>query len=139
MKMRKEPLLAHRIRRPPKEGWSWIDRRFLRDHAPALERDAVFLYFFLAAVSDKYGLSFYGEPAIGAQLRVAGPAVARARDELAGRDLIAYRRPLYQVLSLPPPVGASRSSAEPGALSDILRSLVQTRFQQTPPERRIIE
>ena len=26
-------LVPTRLRRPPQTGWSWVDRRFLRDHA----------------------------------------------------------------------------------------------------------
>ena len=52
----KKLLVPARVRRPPKEGFSWIDRRFLREHAAKLTGDAVMLYFFLAAVSDQHGL-----------------------------------------------------------------------------------
>ena len=54
-------LVPARLRRPPKTGWSWVDRRFLREHTAHLSRDAVLLYFFLCAVADKHGLSFYGD------------------------------------------------------------------------------
>ena len=58
----KHLLVADRVRRPPREGFSWVDRRFLRDFASRLSGDAVFLYFFLAAVSDKHGLSLTATP-----------------------------------------------------------------------------
>ena len=32
----KHILVPDRVRRPPADGWSWIDRRFLREHAPRL-------------------------------------------------------------------------------------------------------
>jgi len=32
---------------PPTDGWSWIDRRFLREHAGRLSHEAIVLYFFL--------------------------------------------------------------------------------------------
>ena len=60
----KQILLPDRVRRPPAEGWSWIDRRFLREHASRLSHNAILLYFFLVAVSDKHGLSFYGDATI---------------------------------------------------------------------------
>ena len=72
MTVRKKIIVRGRVRKPPKEGWSWIDRRFLRDHAPSLSRDAMSLYFFLAAVSDKDGLSYYSETNIAARLRMEG-------------------------------------------------------------------
>ncbi len=97
----KQVLLPHRVRRPPTDGWSWIDRRFVREFAPRLSQEAILLYFFLAAVSDKDGLSFYREATIAVRLRMSEAGVVRARDELVATDLVAYRAPLVQVLSLP--------------------------------------
>ena len=94
-------LVPDRVRRPPREGWSWIDRRFLREHAPRLSHEAIVLYFFLAAVSDKDGLSFYGDASIALRLRMSETVVVAAHDELVAADLLAYRVPLAQVLSLP--------------------------------------
>ena len=54
----KRLLVPERLRRPPATGWSWIDRRFLHEHAERLSRDAVLLYLFLSAAADKSGLSF---------------------------------------------------------------------------------
>jgi hypothetical protein len=45
-KIQKRLLLPNRVRRPPEDGFSWVDRRFLQDYAPRLSRDAVLLYFF---------------------------------------------------------------------------------------------
>jgi hypothetical protein len=59
------------------------------------------LYFFLAAVSDKDGLSFYSDASIAVRLRMTEAVVVAARDELVREDLVAYRAPLVQVLSLP--------------------------------------
>lgn len=101
MAPKKRILLPHRLRRPPAEGWSWIDRRFLREHADALSRDAVLLYLFLAAVSDRHGLSYYGDSAVSARLRLRTASVAGAREEILRHDLIAYEAPLYQLLSIP--------------------------------------
>jgi len=97
----KQILVANRVRRPPRDGWSWIDRRFVREHASRLSHEAILLYFFLAAVSDKDGLSFYGDASIAVRLRMPEPVVVAARDELVAEDLVAYRVPLTQVLSLP--------------------------------------
>jgi hypothetical protein len=97
----KHLLVVDRVRRPPREGFSWVDRRFVRDFASRLSGDAVFLYFFLAAVSDKQGLSFYGDATLAVRLRIREEAVVAARDELIVHDLVAYQAPLTQVLSLP--------------------------------------
>jgi len=98
----KRLLVPDRVRRPPTEGFSWVDRRFLRDFAAQLSGDAVFLYFFLAAVSDRQGLSFYHDATLAVRLRIREEAVVAARDELVTHDLVAFQAPLTQVLSLPP-------------------------------------
>lgn len=110
--IQKRILVPERLRRPPATGWSWVDRRFLSEHAERLSRDAVSLYFFLCAAADKHGLSFYGDGTLSARLRLAPAAVDQAREELLARDLIAYQPPLTQVLALPP--NGVRRQAEPG-------------------------
>jgi hypothetical protein len=105
-------LVPARLRRPPATGWSWVDRRFVREHAAHLSRDAVLLYFFLCAVADKHGLSFYGDGTLAALLRMSRPALIQARDELIARDLIAHETRFTQVLFLPP--AGQRRHYEPG-------------------------
>ena len=123
--IQKRILVAERLRRPPATGWSWLDRRFLREHGDALSRDAVLLYLFLAAVSDRHGLSFYSDNTLSSRLRLATPALEHARQELLERDLIAHELPLVQVLSLPT-LGVSRRP-EPGQgliqLGELLRQV----------------
>ena len=101
MTIQKRVLIADRVRRPPADGFSWLDRRFLREFAARLSGEAIFLYFFLAAVSDKQGLSFYADSTIAVRLRMSEGILVRAREELIDFDLIAYQPPLTQVLSLP--------------------------------------
>jgi hypothetical protein len=108
----KRILLADRLRRPPATGWSWVDRRFLREHGDYLSRDATLLYLFLAAVADRHGLSFYSDHTLSSRLHLSPQAVAQARQELLDRDLIAQQLPLVQVLSLP--AAAVSRRAEPG-------------------------
>jgi hypothetical protein len=122
----KHILVADRLRRPPPTGWSWVDRRFVREHGDYLSGEAVLLYFFLAAVADRHGLSFYSDSTLSSRLRLSQPVLVRAREELLDRDLIAQQLPLVQVLSLPSP-GVSRRP-EPGQglmmLGDVLRQAV---------------
>jgi hypothetical protein len=120
--IQKQVLVPGRVRRPPTDGWSWIDRRFLREHAPRLSHEAILVYFFLAAVSDKDGLSFYGDASIAVRLRMSETAVVRARDELLAADLVAYRAPLVQVLSLPQAMVQHRAGGM-ARFGEILRSL----------------
>src|SRR4029077_3639260 len=120
-------LVPARLRRPPPTGWSWVDRRFVREHAARLSRDAVLLYFFLAAVADQHGLAFYGDGTLATLLRMPLPALVQARDELLAQDLIAHEARFTQVLSLPPPRDQRRRS-EPGGglmhLGEILRQAI---------------
>jgi len=97
----KRILVADRVRQPPSAGFSWIDRRFLHEFAGRLSNDAIVLYFFLAAVSDKHGLSYYSDTTLALRLRVGEAAILQAREELVTYDLVAYQAPLTQVLSLP--------------------------------------
>lgn len=120
--IQKQVLVPGRVRRPPPDGWSWIDRRFLREHAARLSHEAIVLYFFLTAVSDKDGLSFYGDASIALRLRMSETGVAAARDELVAADLVAYRAPLTQVLSLPRAVVQHRAGGL-AQFGEILRSL----------------
>lgn len=99
--MQKQILVLNRVRRLPSGDWSWINRRFLRDYSAELSGDAVFLYLFLCAVSDQYGLSYYSDHALALRLRTSEQSIVAARVELLELDLIAYRAPLTQVLSLP--------------------------------------
>jgi hypothetical protein len=101
MTIQKRILAADRVRHPPTDGFSWIDRRFLREFAVRLSGDAVFLYFFLTAVSDKQGLSFYSDSTLAVRMRTRETTVVHARDELIAANLVAYHAPLTQVLSLP--------------------------------------
>lgn len=118
----KRVLVADRVRHPPTDGFSWVDRRFLRDQAQVLGRDAILLYFFLAAVSDKDGLSFWSDEKIATRLKLEAVAVARARQELVSRDLVAYAAPLAQVLSLPEP-RVERAGGETETIARILGRL----------------
>ena len=97
----KRLLVADRVRRPPEEAFSWIDRRFMRDYAAKLTGDGILLYFFLSSVSDKQGLSFYRDDSIAVRLRMREQAVVQAREELLIHDLVAFKAPLTLVLSLP--------------------------------------
>jgi hypothetical protein len=103
-----------------------MDGRFVREHMDHLSREAVLLYFFLSAVADVNGLSFYGDGTVAARLRMPLPGLFQARDELLAHDLIAHERPLTQVLSLPP--RCQRRRSEPGGglmqLGDILRRAI---------------
>ena len=108
-----DPARVRRIR----EGFSWIDRRFVREgFVDALSGEETLLYLFLVCVADKSGLSYYGDRRVAATLKISEREVARVRERLVERGLLAYERPLYQVLELPaaapPPRREARRFAE---------------------------
>jgi hypothetical protein len=59
------------------------------------------LYLFLVTVADAQGLSYYSDAAIGRQLGLDPLQLAAARRQLVDAQLLAYQKPLYQVLALP--------------------------------------
>src|SRR5580704_719975 len=130
----KRILVPQRLRRPPATGWSWVDRRFLREHGDYLSREAVLLYLFLAAVADRHGLSFYSDHTLTSRLQLSQPVLERARQELLDRDLIAHQLPLVQVLSLLPPTVSRRPEAGQGLirLSELFQQVGVATAAATP-------
>lgn len=99
----KSPILKHRIRKVPK-SFSWVDHRLVRDrHIENCSHSQAALYLFLVCVADNQGLSFYGDPALMAKLSMDQATLDQARSGLIRKSLIAWQRPIYQVLSLKPP------------------------------------
>lgn len=98
----KKILSDGRRRTIPSSGFSWIDRRFLRDgFLREVNAHEALLYFFLCAAADKDGLSVWSDGRIAMLLKLPETAVDRARTGLVDKDLILYRAPVWQVLSLP--------------------------------------
>jgi hypothetical protein len=124
----KRILVASRVRRPPQAGFSWVDRRFVHDVVPKLSSEAVLLYFFLAAVADKNGLSYYRDDSIACRLRLRQANLLEARDELLRHDLIAHEPPLTQVLSLPS--GQRRSHSGLHALGELFQQVRRSQNQE---------
>ena len=65
-------------------------------------------------MADAQGLSFYSDAAIGRRLTMDQVSLSAARQQLIQADLIAYRKPLYQVLSLPPACGGAAAEGNRG-------------------------
>jgi len=98
--IRKRVLCPQQLRQVPPQ-FSWIDHRLVRDrHIVGKSAEALALYLFLVTVADGQGLSYYSDAGIGKLLPLEAAALARARQELIRTRLIAYEKPLYQVLSL---------------------------------------
>ena len=101
--MQQKQIINHdRIRKVPKQ-FSWIDGRLIRDgHLKKCSHSGAALYLFLATVSDGNGLSYYGDASLCSQLSMDKCQLSESRLLLITLDLIAYRKPLYQVLDLAP-------------------------------------
>jgi hypothetical protein len=99
--IQKRLLDPNRVRRI-RDGFSWIDRRFVRDGwLDRLVNDEFALYFFLIAVADKEGLSFYSDRRLMGMIQLDTASFVSARARLLELGLIAWESPLYQVLDLP--------------------------------------
>ena len=96
----KVPIVAERIRKVPKQ-FSWIDQRLVRHrHIENCSHAAATQYLFLVTVGDAKGLSYYGDKSILKHLGMDQCALQDARANLIKVGLIAWQKPLYQVLSL---------------------------------------
>ena len=59
------------------------------------------LYLFLVVVGDRQGRSFYSDQSIMEILRLSGPKLNHAREELISEALISYKRPYWEVKNIP--------------------------------------
>jgi hypothetical protein len=96
----KRPLCPDRIRKPP-AGFSWLDHRLVRDgYLELCSHPAAALYLFLVTVADARGLSYYSDASVMKRLFMDSATFDQARRDLVSIGLIAYQKPLYQVLAL---------------------------------------
>jgi hypothetical protein len=81
--------------------FSWVDQRLVREqHLDQCSHAAAALYLFLVTVGDAKGLSYYADTSIMQRLCMDQKTLQAARDNLMRVGLIAFKKPLYQVLSL---------------------------------------
>lgn len=121
----KRLLCPDRVRRTPAR-FSWVDHRLVRDHH--IERcgpEALALYLLLITVGDAEGLSYYADASVARLISVNEAGLRHARRELLAAELIAYQKPLYQVLNLERAAHARRTTQrinQCASLGEILRS-----------------
>ncbi|RPJ54636.1 MAG: hypothetical protein EHM23_28515 [Acidobacteria bacterium] len=130
MRINKKILRPERLRQVPAQ-FSWIDQRlvrenFLRQASPA----AWALYLVLVTVADAQGLSYYSETTLSRLLQMEAAQLSGCRQQLVAADLVAYQKPLYQVLALPQPMAAPPQANPPRSgqalsLGEILRRAAQ--------------
>jgi hypothetical protein len=100
----KRVLCPERIRQIPPR-FSWVDHRLVRErHIDRCDPPAAALYLFLVTVADAQGLSYYSDAALVRCLSITAERLGQARGDLVRIGLIAYQRPLYQVLALDAPL-----------------------------------
>lgn len=123
----KHLLRTDRQRQIP-SSFSWVDHRLIRHaHLRGCDHSAWALYLFLVTVGDVQGLSYYSDAAISRHLNMELLQLSAARQQLLQAELIAYRKPLYQVLCLPDPAAPAPPASEPPragqtvSVGDILR------------------
>jgi len=124
----KHPVCPERIRQVPKQ-FSWVDQLLVRDHyLDRCSHQAAALYLFLATVADCQGLSYYSDSSIRKRLSMDESALDQARRNLIRTELIAYKKPLYQVLALsdgPRPIVTARMAInQPVAIGQILKQIM---------------
>ena len=96
----KVPIVAERIRKVPPH-FSWIDHQLIRQHRLRdCDHRAWALYLFLVTVADAQGFSYYSEASLSRALKLEASGLSAARRQLIDVELIAYHKPLYQVLGL---------------------------------------
>jgi hypothetical protein len=129
--IRKHPICRKRIRKVPGQ-FSWVDQRLVRDRfIEAITHPGAALYLFLVTVADVRGLSYYSDVSIMRRLSMDLPTLEGARRCLIAGDLIAYEKPLYQVLSLDPvierepPSVRMRPDDEPVAIKEIFKQFLE--------------
>ena len=123
----KYPLNPQRLRKVPSQ-FSWVDQRLVREQRICdCTLAGCALYLFLITVADAQGLSYFGDVSIARYLGMATGDVAAARENLIGADLIAYKQPLYQVLSLDAAAQKRCAMPEPLSLGDIMKKAMEGR------------
>lgn len=96
----KRLLCPERVRRVPAK-FSWVDHRLVRDHyVERCSAEALALYLLLVTVGDGEGLSYYSDRTVSKLISLDTATLTALRRELVEAGLIAYRKPLYQVLNL---------------------------------------
>jgi len=122
----KSPIVRNRVRKVPK-SFSWIDHRLVRDkYIDRFSHPAATLYLFLVCVADDKGLSYYGDQTIMGKLSMDLQTLQDARSDLILHGLIAWQKPLYQVLCLEPfAVEQKRRQGTTMKLGDILKKAME--------------
>lgn len=127
--IQKEPVNPQRVRRIPRQ-FSWVDHRVVRDRfIESCSHPAAALYLFLLVVADQQGLSYYSDASLMTRLSMDASTLERARKNLIDAGLVAFKKPLYQVLDLEPRVDSTPEARpamdRPVSLGRILKKMAE--------------
>lgn len=112
------------IRQVP-EQFSWVDHRLVRErYIDYISHKAATLYLFLVTVSDAQGLSYYGDESLQKRLAMKSSDLKEARDDLIRQQLLAFRKPIYQVLALDQRREQGRATTEPQSMKEVLQRVM---------------
>jgi len=102
-----------------------VDHRLVRErYIDYISHRAAALYLFLVTVSDAKGLSYYGDETLQKRLCM-DTSLSDARDALVQQRLIAYKKPLYQVLALDHRrVKQNQVATEPCSMQEVLQQVM---------------
>jgi hypothetical protein len=102
-----------------------VDHRLVRErYIDYLSHSAAALYLFLVTVSDARGLSYYGDVTLQKRLGMQEEVLVAAREALIRQRLIAFKKPLYQVLPLEPRREPTITDGDACSMGQILRQVM---------------
>lgn len=119
--MVKKHLICPRALRKIPKHFSWLDHRLVRErYIDRCTHQAATLYLFLVTVADAQGLSYYSDQTLCQRLNMEDNTLNSARQELIDIGLVAYQKPLYQVLALDTASNVHKASNKyPGQLQSL--------------------
>jgi len=124
MAIDKRPIRPHLIRQVP-EQFSWVDHRLVRErYIDYISHRAATLYLFLITVGDAQGVSYYGEATLQKRLSMDSASLTEARNDLIRQQLVAFKKPVYQVLALDPRRDPEQSARDPQSIREVLQQVI---------------
>ena len=124
--IQKHPICPKRVRKVPSQ-FSWVDHRLVRDrYLEAITHPAAALYLFLVTVADSQDLSYYSDASLMTRLTMDLSTLYEARRNLIATRLIAYEKPIYQVLSLDPALDCTERTPldQPLSVAQIFKQMM---------------
>jgi len=133
MQIVKRVLCPERLRKVPPQ-FSWVDQRLVRQHyVQQCDPAALALYLVLVTVADVQGLSYYSDASLERLLRLDHAGLCAARAQLCQQGLVAYEKPLYQVLALQEPAPSAPPRPRAGRCLSLKEALQRVLEQGGQP------